>query len=130
MPMGNGKLFLAVKAGIRKQIKKQAGDFIHVTLFADDMPVEIPEEFKCCLLDEPNAFENFMKYTDGEQKAFIDWIYSAGKEDTRIERMAKSINKIARGQKLANDKKHLWPIFKNLFSIPCKLLYFVLNKFL
>ena len=27
MPMGNGKLFLPVKAEIRKKIKKQSGDF-------------------------------------------------------------------------------------------------------
>ncbi len=28
MPMGNGKLFLAVKAGIRKKINKKEGDWV------------------------------------------------------------------------------------------------------
>lgn len=30
MPMGDGKLLLPVKAEIRKQIKRQDGDFVHI----------------------------------------------------------------------------------------------------
>src|SRR6218665_4045920 len=41
MPMRNGKLFMAVKLEIRKQIKKQAGDKVHIILYADDLPIEI-----------------------------------------------------------------------------------------
>jgi hypothetical protein len=33
MPMGNGHLFLPLKAELRKQIKKQVGDSVHVQLF-------------------------------------------------------------------------------------------------
>ncbi len=36
MPMGNGKLFLPVKAEIRKKIGKNAGDYVDVILFADN----------------------------------------------------------------------------------------------
>ena len=32
MPMGNGKLFLPVKAAIRKKIGKNAGDFVRIKL--------------------------------------------------------------------------------------------------
>ena len=104
MPMGNGQLFLPVKAEIRKKIKKQAGDIVQVTLFADNSPTEIPEELKLCLLDEPNGLENFMKYTDGEQKACIDWIYSSRTEETKVERIAKTLDKIAKKQKLTDKK--------------------------
>ncbi|OLY93818.1 Bacteriocin-protection, YdeI or OmpD-Associated [Cnuella takakiae] len=100
MPMGNGQLFLPVKAEIRKKIGKQAGDYVRVTLFADKLPTEIPEELRLCLADEPRALTAFLSYTDGEQKAFIDWIYNARTEATKVERIAKSIDKILKGQKL------------------------------
>lgn len=100
MPMGNGKLFLPVKAGIRKKIGKKEGDHVHVVLYADNLPVEIPEELKLCLSDEPDAYETFLTYSDGEQKAFIEWIYSAKTDETKVERISKTLDKLARGQKL------------------------------
>ncbi len=36
MPMGNGKLFLPVKASIRKIIGKKEGDKVYIVLFADN----------------------------------------------------------------------------------------------
>lgn len=48
MPMGNGKLFLPVKAAIRKAIKKEAGDHVSVILHLDDSLLEIPEEIIDC----------------------------------------------------------------------------------
>lgn len=105
MPMGNGKLFLPIKAEIRKKINKRAGDYVRVTLFADNLPTEIPEELKLCLSDEPKALESFSTYTNGDQKAFLDWIYSAKTEETKIDRIARSIDKIVKGQKLTDKKR-------------------------
>jgi hypothetical protein len=110
-PMGNGNLFLAVKAEIRKAVNKREGDHVHITLFADNSPTEIPEEFKLCLLNEPNAYETFLSYTNGEQKTFIEWIYSAKADSTKVERITKVIDKIERenkstGVKLRFNKKH------------------------
>jgi len=100
MPMGNGKLFLPVKAEIRKKIRKKEGDYVHVVLYPDNSAVEIPEELKTCLMDEPKAFKVFESYSDGEKKAFIDWVCSAKKEETRIERIAKTIEMLLKKQKL------------------------------
>ena len=94
MPMGNGNLFLAVKSAIRKKIGKKEGDFVHIILYRDDLPVEIPEELQTCLSDEPAAYKNFLSHSHGEQKAFIEWIYSAKKEETKIERIAELIRKL------------------------------------
>jgi hypothetical protein len=99
MPMGNGSLFLPVKAEIRKKIKKQVGDTVHVILYADNNPIEIPEELKLCLQDEPKAYQTFLSYTDEETKVFIDWIYSAKKDATKIERIAITIEKLLKGLK-------------------------------
>jgi hypothetical protein len=81
MPMGEGKLFLPVKADIRKKIGKKAGDWVKIVLFADNEPTEIPEEFLLCLRDDPTAYKTFLSYTDGEKKEFINWIYSAKTDD-------------------------------------------------
>lgn len=100
MPMGNGSLFLPLKAEIRKKIGKKEGDKVKVVLFADDSPLELPEELRLCLEDEPKALENFLKFTDSEQKFYIDWIYSAKKEETKIERIVKTIERVAIGKKM------------------------------
>jgi hypothetical protein len=103
-PMGNGTLFLPVKTNIRKAINKKEGDHVHITLFTDNSPTEIPEEFKLCLLDEPNAYETFLSYTNGEQKTFIEWIYSAKTDTTKAERIAKAIDKVGHENRLTAVK--------------------------
>ena len=100
MPMGNGRLFLPVKAAIRKKIGKQEGDWIHVVLYADNSPTEIPEEFLDCLKEEPIAHKEFLMLTDGQQKEYIDWIYSAKTDDTKVKRIAETINKLVKREKL------------------------------
>lgn len=103
MPMGNGKLFLPVKAGIRKQVKKQAGDIIHVVLFVDNERLEIPAEFSVCLQDEPEAQCFFHSLNENEQENYIKWIYAAKTPHTKENRMARAITRLAKQQKL-NDK--------------------------
>ncbi|MFD2036828.1 YdeI/OmpD-associated family protein [Belliella marina] len=93
-PMGNGMLFLPVKAEIRKKINKKAGDIVHIILYADNLPSEIPEELKLCLLEEPNAYETFLSFTNGEQKSMIEWIYSAKTDKTKVERIVRTLDKI------------------------------------
>lgn len=102
MPMGNGKLFFPVKAEIRKKINKQAGDWVHIILYADQSSPEIPEDLLICLKDEPDAYKNFLSYTEGEQKAYIDWINAAKKEDTKVKRIAATINKLLKKQKYSD----------------------------
>ena len=105
MPMGNGKLFLPVKAEIRKKIGKKEGDWVNITLYPDTNPIEIPEEFLDCLKTDPIAFEIFSSYTDGQKKEFIDWIYSAKTESTKVERIAETLNKLLKREKLRDNKQ-------------------------
>ena len=100
MPLGNGNLFLPVKAEIRKKIGKKEGDIVNVILYKDDSPLEIPYELLICLKDEPNAFAKFKKLNEAHQKEYISWIYSAKKDETRIARIAKTVSKVLKGQKL------------------------------
>ena len=106
MPMGNGKLFLPVKSEIRKRIKKQAGDIVHIILFPDELPLEIPKEILDCFQNEsPTLFDTFSSFSDGEKKAYLDWIYSAKKDDTKVERIIKMMKRLQKGLKI-NDKEN------------------------
>ncbi|MDQ3048128.1 MAG: YdeI/OmpD-associated family protein [Bacteroidota bacterium] len=100
MPMGDGKLFLPVKAEIRKKIKKTEGDFVHVILYPDLEPLEVPEEMIICLQEEPEALAFFRSLSESEQKYYIQWIYSAKKEETKVTRLAKCINRLVKGMKM------------------------------
>ena len=100
MPMGEGKLFLPVRAEIRKKIKKTEGDYVQVILYPDNEPLEIPGEMLSCIREEPKALEFFNSLSESEQKYYIQWIYSAKKEETKIDRLAKCINRLLKGMKM------------------------------
>lgn len=100
MSMGGGKLFLPVKAEIRKKIKKQEGDLVHILLYPDNDPLEVPEEMLLCLQDEPEALKFFNSLSESERKFYIQWVYSAKKEETKIDRLAKTINRLLKGMKM------------------------------
>jgi hypothetical protein len=100
MPMGNGRLFLPVKAEIRKKIKKEEGDWVHVILYPDNEPLEVPEEMLLCLRDEPQAWRFFNSLSESERKYYITWVYSAKKEETKVERLAKTVNRLLQGLKM------------------------------
>lgn len=104
MPMGTGQLFLPVKAEIRKKIGKKEGDWVRVVLYTDDSDLEVPEELIDCLQDEPIAYENFMKLAEGARKEFRDWVYSAKKEETKVDRIARMIDRLLKGQRLTGSK--------------------------
>ena len=99
MPMGDGRLMLPVKAGIRKAIKKKDGDEVHVILYPDDTPLEIPGELLLYLSDDPQAEKAFLSLTEGQQKMYIDWIYAARREETKINRIAQTMNRVTEGKK-------------------------------
>ena len=94
-PMDDGCMFLPVRAEIRKAIKKEEGDKIKVVLFLDKDDVVIPPDFMECMQDEPAALRFFRKLSDTDQQNYIDWIYSAKREETKIDRMAKAIEKLS-----------------------------------
>lgn len=102
MPLGNGKLFLPVKAEIRKLIGKKAGDWVQVILYSAQIPVDPQKDLLLCLEDEPAAQKVFLSFTANEQKAYVDWIGAAKSEETKIDRLAETVNRLLRGQKFSD----------------------------
>ena len=106
MPSGKGTLFLSVKADIRKKIKKQAGDYVHIILYHDNDPLEIPEELLLCLQDDTEAWQFFSSLNENEQYNYVRWIYSAKAEQTRVDRIAKTLNRLSKHQKFAGKQEY------------------------
>ena len=98
MPMGKGQLFLPVRAAIRKKIKKEAGDWVEIDIYVDESPIEIPEEIMICFeYESAHLKETFLSFTPSEQKAYLDWIYSAKTEDTKTKRLLEMMLRLEKG---------------------------------
>jgi hypothetical protein len=100
MPWKDKGMFLPVKAEIRKKIGKTEGEYVHIKLYKDDSLLEIPDELILCLLEEPEAHRFFMSLSQGEQRLYIVWIFSAKRLETRSNRIVKSIERLLQGKKL------------------------------
>jgi hypothetical protein len=103
MPSGKGTLILFAKAEIRKKIKKQAGDYIHVILYLDNEPLEVPEELMLCMEDDPEALQFFNSLNESEQHSYVKWIYSAKTDQTKVDRIAKTLVRLSGRQKFADQ---------------------------
>jgi hypothetical protein len=96
MSMGNGTMFLPVKAEIRKKIGKNEGDLVHIILYSEQLPQVNDEDFITCLKDETNAYQKFMKMSENEQEAIIYWIYSAKNDEIKVVRIAQTLDKLTK----------------------------------
>lgn len=98
MPMGNGELGLSVNAGVRRKIKKQAGDHVHVILYPDNEPLEVPAELWLCLQDDPEALRFFNSLDESGRYGYVKWIYSAKNDREKVDRIAGTIDRLAKKQ--------------------------------
>lgn len=98
MPVGEGDFILALKAGIRKAIRKESGAMLRLRLEHDkDFKVEMPADLQECFeFEQPEAFDYFDSLSKSHQGYFIKWIADAKTEETRANRIAKTINAAAR----------------------------------
>lgn len=86
--------FMAVKADIRKAIKKEEGDSVKLLLFLDEAPMVIPDDFLLCLKDEPTLHEKFLQLPDAKKQETINWIFQAKTDDGVVERIAKIMDRL------------------------------------
>lgn len=105
MPLGQMKLFLPVRAEIRKKIKKEAGDSVHIILYEDNDLLLVPDEIMVCLHDEPAALKFFESLSESEKKYYIQWIEAAKREETKVNRLAKMIDRMLQGLKMYDQSQ-------------------------
>jgi hypothetical protein len=93
---GTEKHIIILVKKIREAIGKQAPDVVQVKVKLDNQPrvVELPDDLKQKLEAHPVALENFNKLSYTHQKAHVDAINDAKKEETRQNRIEKLIEKL------------------------------------
>lgn len=96
LPMGSGDFILPLDGKIRKQLKKEAGRPVSLSLEHDiDYRVEMPEDLEICLAQEDGLLEQFLSYTKSHQNYFINWLNTAKTEVTRTKRLIMIVNAMA-----------------------------------
>ncbi|MFD0748599.1 YdeI/OmpD-associated family protein [Mucilaginibacter calamicampi] len=97
MPMGSGNFILALKADVRKAIRKNAGAVLTVKLEEDkDYKVEVPADLQECFDFEPEALQQFNTLPKSHRDYFIKWIESAKTNETRAKRIINTVNAMLR----------------------------------
>src|SRR5690606_5515860 len=90
-PMGDGKLFLPVRAEIRKKINKKEEDNSREIPKTGNDTLKVPEKVMISVQDEQKAFSGFQTHREAEQKHYIACIDSAMREETKVKRLAGTI---------------------------------------
>jgi hypothetical protein len=89
MPYGDGSLFLPVSKEIRKKIQKESGSKVHLQLYRQEIPTQLPDELRTCLLDDPGKLEMFFALTLPEQRQWLELIYSSENEEKKAEQIVR-----------------------------------------
>ncbi|HEY4107829.1 YdeI/OmpD-associated family protein [Puia sp.] len=97
IPMGEGDFILALKASIRKAIRKQAGDTLEVQFEVDKKEIVPPKELLECLSDEPGAQKVFRALPKSHQNWYGNWVKGAKTEGTRTRRIAHIVDALLKG---------------------------------
>lgn len=99
LPMGDGDFILPLDGKIRKQLRKEAGDPVALSLEHDaDFKIEMPEDLEVCLAQEDGLLAQFLSYTKAHQNYFIVWLNTAKTEVTRTKRLIMIVDAMAKKQ--------------------------------
>jgi len=99
--MGTDHHLLIVLKEIREQIGKTFGDEITITVEPDTEPrvIQIPAELKKAFRNEKEAKAFFEKLSYTHQREYVMWINEAKREETRQNRIVKTIEMLKKGKK-------------------------------
>jgi hypothetical protein len=101
LPMGDGMFIMALKADIRKKIRKIEGAKLVVDIEHDTSEYQLDVDFVECLEDEPKAKKYFFSQPKSHQNYFSKWIEAAKTNETKTKRITKAINALARNMNYA-----------------------------
>jgi hypothetical protein len=99
--MGTECHVLIILKGIRAQIGKTFGEEIAITVEPDTAPrlIEIPTGLAKELKKDKEAKAFFDKLSYTHQKEYVTWINEAKKEDTRQNRILKTVEMLKQGKR-------------------------------
>ena len=98
--MGTDCHILGIRKEIREQIGKTFGDEVAITVEPDTEPrvVEVPAELKKAFKSDKEAKALFDKLSYTHQKEYVNWINEAKRDETRQNRIAKTIEMLKKGK--------------------------------
>lgn len=99
--MGTECHLLLILKSIREQIGKTFGDEVTVTVEPDTEPrvIEVPAELKKAFEIEKEAKAFFQKLSYTHQREYVTWINEAKREETRQDRIVKTIEMLKKGKR-------------------------------
>jgi len=99
--MGTECHLLIVLKEIREKIGKTFGDEVKITVELDTEPrlIEIPEDLMKELKKDKEAKAFFDKLSYTHQREYVMWINEAKREETRQNRVVKTIEMLKKGKK-------------------------------
>jgi hypothetical protein len=99
--MGTDYHMLIILKGIREQIGKTFGDEVNITVEPDTKPrvIEVPADLKKAFKTEKQAKAFFEKLSYTHQREYVMWVDEAKREETRQNRIAKTIEMLKQGKK-------------------------------
>jgi hypothetical protein len=88
MPLGDGRWFINVNKEARKKLGVDFGDEVHVALQPDtsEFGMEVSEEFREVLLQDPDAEKFFRALTPGKQRNLIYFVGNVKSSQIKIRR--------------------------------------------
>jgi hypothetical protein len=101
MPEGDGTHSMMVNKDLQKGAGATAGDIVAVVIELDKTPrsVTVPDDLKVLLTKHKSAATAFTGLAYSHKKAFLDWIDSAKKPETRVKRLKEAIEMLAAGKR-------------------------------
>lgn len=109
VPIGEGNFIIALNSEMRKNIKKQLGDKILVSLEAETEEMPLSDDLLASLELEPEALEKFNSFPKSHQRYYSNWVDSAKTFETKTKRIQMCIYGLSHnmdyGQMIRHFKK-------------------------
>ena len=97
----NGAFMVSVSADVRKNAGVAGGDEVDVEIELDTAPreVDVPADFQTALSRSPEAGAFFEALSYSHKSAYVLWIESAKKDETRQRRIPEAVRMLKEGRK-------------------------------
>jgi hypothetical protein len=97
----DGAFMCSVSADVRKNAGVAGGDEVDVEIELDTEPreVKVPEDFQSALGQDPEASTFFDTLSYSHRSAYVLWIESAKKDETRQRRIPEAVRMLREGRK-------------------------------
>ncbi len=104
-PDGNGSHNIQINSGLREGGKVSVGETARFSIepASDEVQVKVPADLQSAIKKSAKASAQWKSITPKARAEWAEWITSAKKEETRTTRVAKTIERLAKGDKRPGD---------------------------